>query len=210
MRKTLLGCAAGTLMLPLAGFAQNNEIGLQFGKAIGEGRRITASAVPGRILAEEGEFAGGIVYNRRLLGKKILSLQFQLPVFAFENQTANTGIVGNPFGDTTSATAFVTPGIQVRLLENFPVQPYAFAGVGYARVARLTPNSSLTSARFENEGTWGVSAGAGVDLMFGRHFGIRGEIRSLTVGSSDVVLPGLSLNDPNTRWMGTGGIVFRF
>jgi hypothetical protein len=56
-----------------------------------------------------------------------------------------------------------------------------------------------------------VSAGGGVDILFGSHFGVRGEVRSLSTGTRQQVIPaGLVLNDPSTRWAATGGIVFRF
>jgi hypothetical protein len=186
--------------------AQSNEIALQFGKVVGEGRRVQFESVPGQVFAEDGGYSGGIVYNRQLFGFGFGTFHFHLPFFAFENKFDNDLIGTN----TSRVTGFVTPGVQIRLFQDFPLQPYAFAGVGYARVARITPESE-DEFRFENDGTWGVSAGGGLDILFGRNFGVRGEIRSLSTGTRQQVIPaGLVLDDPTTRWAATGGIVFRF
>jgi hypothetical protein len=49
-----------------------------------------------------------------------------------------------------------------------------------------------------------------MDVMLGRNFGLRGELRTLTTGGSDRIVPGLTFDDPAARWSATGGIVFRF
>ena len=87
--------------------------------------------------------------------------------------------------------------------------------MGYARTAEVLPeavNGSLPTSRLmlEDNGTWGVSVGGGVDLMLGEYVGLRGEIRGLTAGGGDQVIPGLTLDEPSTRWSATGGLVFRF
>jgi hypothetical protein len=190
--------------------AQSNEIGLQYGKTVSEGRRFRFQDFPNNVFEEGNGYAAGVAYNRKLAGGDGVALNLHIPVFLFENKAPEGIFNGATFRDTSSATGFITPGAQVRFLQPFFLQPYVFAGVGYARVARLTPQQGLDDIDFENEGTWGVSAGGGVDVMFGRHFGVRGEIRSLTVGGSDRIVPGLTLDDPATRWAATGGLVFRF
>jgi hypothetical protein len=200
----LLAAAAA---LPLA--AQSNELAFQFGRTVGEGRRFQFSGLPDRVFDEKNGLAGGIVYNRKLVGGDGASLHLHLPFFLMENRLPDAPGAGVGFRDTSSATLFATPGVQVRFFEPFFLQPFVFAGVGYARVARGNPEDDDRIV-FENRGTWGVSAGGGLDLVFGRNFGLRGEIRSLTAGGSDRIVPGLTLNDPSTRWAATGGLVFRF
>jgi len=190
--------------------AQSNEIGLQFGRTVSEGRRFQFDGFPNNVFEEDNGYAAGFVYNRKLAGGDGVALNFHLPVFLFENTVPEGTFNQDAFRDSSSASAFVTPGVQVRFLQPFFLQPYVFAGVGYARVARLTPREGFDDIEFENEGTWGVSAGGGVDLVFGRHFGVRGEIRSLTAGGSDRVIPGLRLDDPSTRWAATAGVLLRF
>ncbi len=194
--------------MPLA--AQSNEIGFQFGRTVSEGRRFQLDGFPNNVFKEGAGYAAGFAYNRRLAGGDGAALNFHLPVFLFENRAPEDGFNSTRFRETSSATAFVTPGVQVRLLQPFFLQPYVFAGVGYARVASLAPRNGSGDIDFENRGTWGVSAGGGVDLLFGRRFGIRGEIRSLTAGGRDRIVPGLTLDDPSTRWSATAGILFRF
>jgi opacity protein-like surface antigen len=196
------------LVTPL--LAQSNEIGLQFGKTVSEGRRFRFEGFPNNVLKEGDGYAVGFVYNRKLAGGDGVALNFHLPLFLFENKAPDGSFGQNAFRDTSSATAFLTPGVQIRFLQPFFLQPYVFAGVGYARVARVTPRNGPDDIRFENEGTWGVSTGGGVDFVLGRHFGLRGEIRGLTAGGRDRVIPGLTLDDPSTRWAATGGVLFRF
>ncbi|MEZ5364159.1 MAG: hypothetical protein R2748_17920 [Bryobacterales bacterium] len=194
--------------LPLC--AQTHELGFQFGKAVSEGRRFRFDGFPNNVFKESNGYAAGVAYNGKIAGGDGIALSIHVPVFVFENKVPEGAFNQNAFRDTSSATGFITPGLQVRFLQPFPIQPYVFAGVGYARVARLTPRSGIDDIHFENEGTWGVSAGGGVDVVFGRHFGIRGEIRSLTAGGSDRIVQGLTLDDPATRWAATAGVLFRF
>ena len=196
------------LVTPL--FAQSNEIAFQFGKTVSEGRRFRFDNFPNSVLKEGDGYAAGFAYNRKLAGGDGAAFSLHIPVFLFENKAPDAAVNQASFSDTSSATGFITPGFQIRLLQPFFLQPYVFAGVGYARVARLTPRNGLDDVRFENDGTWGVSAGGGVDLVFGRNFGIRGELRSLTDGKRDQVIPGLTLDDPSTRWAATAGLLFRF
>ena len=198
------------LVSAVPAFSQANEITIQFGKVVGEGRRFSVDALPGQFIPEEAGLAGGIVYNRRIVGGRAASLHFHLPFFAFENTSSAANLPDNPLGDTSSLTGFTTPGLQLRLLDSFPLQPYAFAGVGYAYVARIAPDEGLRSLTVDHEGTWGVSAGGGLSVMFNSNFGLRGEIRSLTTGAASRIVPGLTLDDPGTRWAATGGLVFRF
>lgn len=187
-----------------------NEISIQFGGVFGEGRVFRAEELPAVPFEEDNGYAGGIVYNRRIVGSDYMSLHFHLPVFFYENEFNGTTISGTTFNGSSSVTGFVTPGLLVQFLEGYAVQPYGFAGVGYAHVARLTPDEGLDSVDFANEGTWGVSAGGGLDVLFTEHFGIRGEVRSLSTGSDNGDIPGLEFSDPATRWGATGGLIFRW
>ena len=202
-------CAATPLL------AQSNEVAIQVGRTVFEGRRIDFQGLPGEAFDESNGLAGGIVYNRKLVGGDVASLHFHLPLFAFEDQLPDESRFDQTNLDTSSLSGFITPGVMIRLLEPFPVQPYVFAGVGYARLARVNPvavSGSLPTSRLElsDEGTWGVSMGGGLDVMLGKHFGIRGEVRGLTAGGKDNVIPGLTLNEPSTRWAATAGLAFRF
>lgn len=208
--RTIMRRLIPLLLLAAPLLAQSNEIGLQFGRTVSEGRRFQFDGFPNNVFKEDSGYAGGFVYNRKLAGGDGVALNFHLPLFVFENKVPGGAFNQDAFRDTSSATAFVTPGVQIRFLQPFFLQPYVFAGVGYAHVARLTPRNGVDGVDFENQGTWGVSAGGGVDVVFGRHFGVRGEIRSLTAGGRDRVIPGLTLDDPSTRWAATGGVLFRF
>lgn len=198
------------LLLAAPLLAQSNELAFQFGRTVSEGRRFQFDGFPNNVFEEDNGYAAGIVYNRKIAGGDGVALNFHLPFFLFENKAPEGSFNQDVFRDTSSATGFVTPGLQIRFLQPFFLQPYVFAGVGYARVAQLTPSNGLDEIEFENEGTWGVSAGGGVDLVLGRHFGVRGEVRSLTAGGSDRVIPGLRLDDPSTPWAATAGVLFRF
>jgi hypothetical protein len=208
MRRILPLFFLAAAVMPLC--AQSNEIALQYGKTVSEGRRFRFDGFPNSVFKEGNGYAAGIAYSRKLAGGDGVAVNLDVPVFVFENKAPEGAFNQATFRDSSSATGFITPGLKVRFLQPFFLQPYVFAGIGYARVARLTPRNGLDDIEFENDGTWGVSTGGGVDLLLGRHFGIRGEIRSLTTGTSDRIIPGLTLDDPGTRWAATGGLVFRF
>ncbi|MBI1356017.1 MAG: outer membrane beta-barrel protein [Acidobacteria bacterium] len=210
----LLLCGGMLAAAPLLS-AQSNELALQIGGVVSEGRRFEFSGLPGNVFKEDGGLAGGVAFNHRLLGGDGLSLHLHVPFFFFQDQLPSESRFDQSTVDTDSYSGFITPGLQVRFLEPFFLQPYIFGGVGYARIARVNPTTlggSLPTSRLEleNKGTWGASMGGGVDVVLGRHFGVRGEIRGLTSGGRDRVIPGLTLDDPSTRWAATAGFLIRF
>ena len=199
--------------------AQRNEFSLQFGTTVTHRRSIE---LPSQLqpllgtneLREDNGLAGGIVYRVELvrLGSAA-SLMVELPVFVV--QATNTDllpVIARPFfGNTSGASAFVTPGAVIRFLPEARVSPYAFFGAGYARVleAQLTSTSPLRG-EFANQGTWAIDYGGGADLRLLRFLSIRGELRNFYTGATD---PGIRLpqetRQRNTLLL-TGGLVFRF
>jgi len=213
--KTTILLFAGLLAASPSVFAQSNEFAVQIGRTVGQGRSFEFTGLRGEVFEEENGLAGGFVYNRKMIGGDVASLHLHLPFFFLEDQLPDESRFDLSGTDTSRLSAFITPGVQVRFLEPFFLQPYVFGGVGYARTAQVRPEAvsgSLPTSRLalEDNGTWGVSVGGGVDLMLGDHVGVRGEVRGLTAGGSDQVIPGLTLDEPSTRWSATGGLVFRF
>lgn len=206
---------AGLAVAATPVFSQSNEIALQIGRTVAAGRSFEFSGLPGEVFEEKNGLAGGIVYNRKIVGGEVASLHFHLPLFLLQDRLPDESRFDLSETDTSRVSAFITPGLQIRFLDPFFLQPYVFGGVGYARTAEVSPeavNGSLPTSRLmlEDNGTWGVSVGGGVDLMLGEYVGLRGEIRGLTAGGGDQVIPGLTLDEPSTRWSATGGLVFRF
>lgn len=215
MQTRTLVLLIGALVGVSPALAQRNEISFQIGRTVSEGRSFRFSGLPGAVFEEENGFAGGLVYNRKILGGGGASLHFHLPLFLFQDRLPPDSRFDQTELDTSSASAFVTPGLQIRFLEPFFLQPYVFAGVGYARRARVEPETvggSLPTSRvgLTDEGSIGASMGGGVDVMLGSHVGIRGEVRGLAAGGNDRVIPGLTLDEPSTRWAATAGLVLRF
>ena len=216
MKNTILTFLIGGLLCtaaPLA--AQSNEIALQIGRTISEGRRFEFNGLPGNVFKESNSLAGGFIYNRRLAGSNLISLHLHLPYFYYRDRLPDDSRFNQTGLNTSVTSTFITPGAQVRFLEPFFIQPYLFAGVGYARVGRLTTSvvtGSLPTSRLEleRERTWGTTIGGGVDVMLGGPFGLRGEVRGLNAGGADQIISGLQLDAPSTRWAATGGILIRF
>ena len=213
--KSFLLVLGGLLSAAPLLLAQSNEIGLQLGRTIHEGRRFEFAGLPQNVFKEDNGWAGGLVYNRKMLGGKGAALNLHVPFFLLQDRIPEPNRFAQSSGDSSKVSGFITPGLQVRFLQPFFLQPYLFGGVGYARVGQVNAapiGGSLPTSRLqlESKGTWGASVGGGLDIMLGRHFGLRGEARGLTSGGRDRVIPGLTLDEPGARWAATAGLVIRF
>ena len=87
-----------------------------------------------------------------------------------------------------------------------PVRPYILGGVGLIKShVELTLGSVLDSSN-----NFGWDMGGGLMIMFGRHIGVRGDMRVFRT-FDDVGLLGLELSDTKlTFYRATGGVVFGF
>jgi hypothetical protein len=86
------------------------------------------------------------------------------------------------------------------------VRPYILGGVGLIKShVDLTLGSVLDSSN-----NFGWDMGGGLMIMFGRHIGVRGDMRVFRT-FDDVGLLGLELSDTKlTFYRATGGVVFGF
>ena len=74
--------------------------------------------------------AGGIVYNRKIVGGEVVSLHFHLPLFLLQDRLPDESRFDLSEADTSRVSAFITPGLQIRFLDPFFLQPYVFGGGG--------------------------------------------------------------------------------
>ena len=207
------------LLVGIAGLlpAQRNELSLQFGTTLTQRREIGVPAlvrpfIGTDVLREDNGVAGGLVYRFRVWGNDGVSVSAELPLFVV--QATNTELVpaglSSFFGNTSGASAFLTPGIAVRLLPDARLSPVAFFGVGYARVLEAQVSLQELRAYFANEGTWALDYGAGLDLRLVRFLSLRGELRNFRTGGSSAfdLLPEAA-RQRNTLVF-SGGLVLRF
>ena len=131
------------------------------------------------------------------------------PIVGFE---AEFGYTNNFFGETSNQSSNV-----LTFMGNFmlapklgPIQPYGVAGLGLIR-------TSVEGAGTSNDqNQWGWDLGGGLMVFFGRHFGLRGDIRYYhSFQILDFVnlpfLPVLSLNGQKLDYgRAAAGVVFKF
>jgi len=99
------------------------------------------------------------------------------PVFGFEEEI---GYAKNFFGETPGAANSVF-SLMSNLLIGVgvgPVRPYVAGGIGLIRPHVTSLSGSVTSFSLDNN-TFGYDVGGGVTGLFGRHVGIRGDLRHL-------------------------------
>jgi hypothetical protein len=80
------------------------------------------------------------------------------------------------FGDspTTSSSVFTVMGNFMLAPRFGPVQPYGLIGLG---LIKTHAESSFTGALDSGDNNFGWDTGGGVIVMFGRHVGVRGDVR---------------------------------
>ena len=118
------------------------------------------------------------------------------------------GYARNFFGDSEAGEVSV-----LTLMTNVvigpkigPVRPYVHGGVGLIKShVDLTLGSILDSSN-----NFGWNMGGGMMIMFGRHIGVRGDLRVFRT-FDDVGLLGLELSDTKLSfYRAAGGVVFGF
>ena len=107
------------------------------------------------------------------------------------------------------SSLFFTPGIKLKLLPGLKWSPYAFAGVG---VARLTSSDTQADGQPNTADRTNVTAafdfGGGVDVKVFPHLSLRGEVRDFYSGTPR--LTGIDLNNWQHNYMISAGLVVRF
>lgn len=127
-------------------------------------------------------------------------------VFGFEEEFAYArDFFGSAPGLESSVLTVMS---NVMLIPNVgPVRPYALVGLGLVKThVSLTPSSLLTT----NNNSLGWDVGGGVAVFFGRHAGVRGDIRYFHA-FSDLNLLFIPLSSTKLDFgRGTIGFVIRF
>lgn len=125
-------------------------------------------------------------------------------LFGFELELAQ---IPDFFGDTPNTESSV-----ITVMGNFmlapkfgPVQPYGTAGLGLIKT-----NAELTGLLDEGDNSLGWNTGGGLIIIFGQHFGIRGDIRYFHAFEA-LDLLGFDLGDTKIDYGRlSGGVVVKF
>lgn len=211
-------CLTLTFLLAAVLLGQRNELSLQFGGTVTQRRSIGVptglqNLLGAEALREDNGYGGGIVYRVRLVRFGAADLLMEVPLFVV--QATNTDLIpliAQPiFGNTSGASAFLTPGVVLRFLPEGRLSAFVFFGGGYARVVEAKLISAApVQADFVNEGAWALSFGGGADLRLANWISLRGELRNFYTGLTDsgIALPA-ETRQRNTLLL-TGGLAFRF
>jgi hypothetical protein len=171
MRKSL-----ALFLLTLPAMAQKHELGLTLGGIFPQDRGVAPNTV---------RLSGGTAlqanYGYRFWGNDKAALFGEVHFLANGQRTIGSG---NPAATRDVATAYVTPGIRLKLFPKAPIAPYFAVGGGYALYEQSffrIDGASNQAPRFIHRGA--LDFGGGVDVPFWRWLGLRGEIRDFYTGS---------------------------
>jgi hypothetical protein len=87
-----------------------------------------------------------------------------------------------------------------------PVRPYGIIGLGLVR-----PHAKLDLANLAevDQNALGWDIGGGLNVFFGRTFGVRGDVRHIRT-LQDITLGGVFSNAPLDFWRASAGVTLRF
>lgn len=177
----VLGMASSTAM------AQSNELALTFGPQFPSGSNYGF----GHSWAVQANFA------HRIVNAVAANLYVELPLVWGRENTRRF----SPAGLRDHYTSFfITPGLRLKLLPQFPISPYGVVGAGFARFRR----TETDQVSRENV----IDYGLGADWKIAPFLSARGEWRDFNSG-----VPRLEFPNPGSRQhnhMVTVGLVARF
>jgi len=120
---------------------------------------------------------------------------------------AEIGYAKDFFGHSTTADNSVLTLMTNLLLviPAGPVRPYGLIGLGLVRPHAKTDLVGLAT----DQNTLGWDIGGGLNIFFGRTFGVRGDVRHIRT-LQDITLFGVFDNAPLDFWRGSAGVTLRF
>lgn len=181
--------------------AQNQELGLTLGRIVD----LSRSAPSGSI-----DLSGGVAlqanYGYRFLRTKHAAYSAEIHFLANGQRTIASS---NPAATRDVATAFVTPGLRVKLRPGKRISPYGVVGGGYALYEQSffrLDGASNQAPRFTHRGAF--MYGGGVDTPLWRWIGLRFEVRDFYTGNPSFNIPVNNSGQHNV--VAGGGFVLRW
>ena len=166
----------------------------------------------GIVLPRPGFFRTGagltyqLNYSSRFFDGKAAALYFEFPLVLTPSRDLKPSNVVLP---SSYSSLFFTPGIKLKVLPGLKWSPYAFAGVG---VARLTASDTQTDGTPNSTDRTTVRGaydfGGGVDVKWYPHLSLRGEVRDFYSGTPSLNVT--QLKDRQHNYMISAGLVVRF
>ena len=145
-------------------------------------------------------------YSSRFFDGKAAALYFEFPLVVTPTRDLKPSNVALP---SSYSSVFFTPGIKLKLLPGLKWSPYAFAGLG---AARLTASDTQTDGQPNSAGRTKVTGaydfGGGVDVKVFPHLSLRGELRDFYSGTARLSVTQLKSWQHN--YMISAGLVVRF
>ncbi|HEV8485775.1 MAG TPA: hypothetical protein VGV87_19685 [Blastocatellia bacterium] len=145
-------------------------------------------------------------YSSRFFDGKAALLYFEFPLVVTPTRDLNASNVALP---SSYSSLFFTPGIKLKLLPGLKWSPYAFAGVGVARLtASDTQTDGLPNIADRTKIRGAYDFGGGVDVKVFPHLSLRGEVRDFYSGTPSLNVTQLKSWQHN--YMVSAGLVVRF
>jgi len=174
-----------------------HEIGLTLGGLLG-GERVGSTAQ----LDLDGGVALQADYGYRLLLEGKAALYAEVHFLASPLRDISSS---NPNLTRDVASAFLTPGIRLKLFPSRALAPYIAIGGGWASFEQSTTQLSGApnpASRLVNHGV--IDYGGGVDYRLWRFIGLRAEVRDFTAAVRRTIRPpspvGNTTSSPAAAW----------
>src|SRR5262245_41548470 len=173
------------LMVSQTAMAQKQELGVMIGYDFTQGRDLPAPFPSGVDVSNEKSFQ--FVYGRRMVDAKLASFHGEFLVTLVQDASLSSP---NPVSPSSYSSAFLTPGVRLKLLPGFILTPYVAGGAGLARFkqsATLINGTANTGDRASYRVV--VNYGGGLEFNAFPFLSFRGEVRDFVSGNPNLDFP---------------------
>src|SRR5262245_31970628 len=172
------------LMVSQTAMAQRQELGVMIGYDFTQGRDLPA---PFPTVAVSNEKSFQFVYGRRMVDAKLASFHGEFLLTLVQDATLSSP---SPVSPSSYSSAFLTPGVRLKLLPGFILTPYVAGGAGIARFkqsATLIGGGTNTGDRASYRVV--VNYGGGLEFNAFPFLSFRAEVRDFVAGNPRLDFP---------------------
>jgi opacity protein-like surface antigen len=193
------------LVVSHTAMAQKQEIGVMIGYDFTQGRDLS-SVFPAAVdVSNEKSFQ--FLYGRRMADAKLASFHGEFLVTLVQDAELRSP---NPLSPRSYSSAFITPGVKLKLLPGFILTPYVAGGAG---LARFNQSATLINGT-ANSGDRGsyrfvMNYGGGLEFNAFPFLSFRAEVRDFVAGNPNLIFP-ITDSGNQHNVIPAVGIVLRF
>jgi|SRR5262245_4886258 len=173
------------LMASHNAMAQKQELGVMIGYDFTQGRNLPPPFPAGIDVSNEKSFQ--FVYGRRMVDAKVASFHGEFLLTLVQDATLRSPNLTSP---NSYSSAFLAPGVKLKLLPGFILTPYVAGGAGLARFkesATLINGAPNTGDRASYRVV--VNYGGGLEFNAFPFLSFRGEVRDFVSGNPNLDFP---------------------